>query len=236
MSARRNWRSGGVVAALACGVMLAAGGPATAGARPALAAGDISTVAGGVGGPARATTVSLGVCGIAFGGGHLYLAGSGTLRSVNPAGDWLTTPAGIGNVTGPLGNGVRATAAFLDACGTAVDPSGNLVVADWQDSLIRVVATGTGTFYGQAMTAGRIYTVAGTGTFGFSGDGGPATSAAIDAPMGISLDGAGNLVIPDSGNNRIRVVAVTTGTFYGRAMTAGGHLHRGRGWHVGLLR
>ena len=211
----------GMVAALTCGAILAGGVPAVAAPRPAVAAGDISTVAGGVGGPARATTVSLGLCGVAFGSGHLYLAGAGTVRSVNPAGDWLTTPAGIGNVSGPLGDGGRATTAFFDACGAAADPSGNLVIADWQDSRIRLVAKSTGTFYGQAMTAGDIYTVAGTGAAGFSGDGGPAASAEIDAPMGMGVDGAGNLVIPDSGSNRVRVVAVTTGTFYGRAMTAG---------------
>ena len=47
-----------------------------------------------------------------------------------------------------------------------------------------MVAATTGTFYGQAMTAGDIYTVAGNGTAGFSGDGGPATSAAADFPAG----------------------------------------------------
>src|SRR5580700_10039032 len=208
MSAGRIWRNWSIVAALACGAILAGGGPAAAGVWPALAAGDISTVAGGVGGPATATTVSLGACGVTFGNGHLYLAGSGTLRSVNPAADGLTTPAGVGTGPAPLGDGGRATAAFFDACGVAVDPSGNVVLADWQDSRIRVVAAVTGTFYGRAMTAGDIYTVAGTGAPGFSGDGGPATGAEINAPMGMGVDGTGNLVIPDSGNNRVRVVAV----------------------------
>src|SRR5580704_10347218 len=121
MRARTIWGGRSVVAALACGAMLAGGGPAVAGVRPALAAGDISTVAGGVGGPAMATAVSLEACGVTFGNGHLYLAGSGTLRSVNPAGDGLTTPAGVGSGPAPLGDGGRATAAFFDACGVAVD-------------------------------------------------------------------------------------------------------------------
>jgi len=71
------------------------------------------------------------------------------------------------------------------------------------------------------MTVGDIYTVAGNGAAGFSGDGGRATSAEISIPRGVAADGAGNLLIADSGNFRIRVVAATTGTFYGQAMTAG---------------
>src|SRR6266480_1154413 len=71
------------------------------------------------------------------------------------------------------------------------------------------------------MTAGDIYTVAGDGTRGFSGDGGPATSAKLNGPDGVAVDGAGNLVIADTSNERVRVVAVKTGSFYGRAMTAG---------------
>ena len=86
---------------------------------------------------------------------------------------------------------------------------------------IRVVAASTGTFYGQAMTAGDIYTVAGNGSSGFSGDGGPATSAELSHPDSVAVDGAGNLVIADTDNNRVRVVAASTGTFYGQAMTAG---------------
>ena len=65
----------------------------------------------------------------------------------------------------------------------------------------------TGTFYGQQMTAGDIYTVAGTGTAGYTGDGGPAASARLSAPVSVTMDANGNLVIADSGNNVIRVVA-----------------------------
>jgi hypothetical protein len=54
------------------------------------------------------------------------------------------------------------------------------------------------------MTAGDIYTVAGNGTAGYSGDGGPATSAELHEPFGVAADGAGGLVIADSENNRIR--------------------------------
>jgi hypothetical protein len=63
------------------------------------------------------------------------------------------------------------------------------------------------------MTAGHIYTVAGDGGYGFGGDDGPATAATLDKPTAVTVDGAGNLVIADSRNWRIRVVAERTGTF-----------------------
>jgi NHL repeat len=56
------------------------------------------------------------------------------------------------------------------------------------------------------MTAGHIYTVAGNGRRGFSGDGGPATAAELSDPLEVALDAAGNLLIADTGNQRIRVV------------------------------
>jgi hypothetical protein len=185
----------------------------------ALVAGDISTVAGGKGpGPAPATSVAFSPCGVSFAAGSVYAAASATVRQVSQAGT-LTTPAGTGSF-GPLGDAGLATRASLTgACGTAVDGSGNLIIADAGSGRVRAVAAKTGTFYGQAMTAGDIYTVAGGGT-GPLGDGGPATSAVV-VPAGVALDAAGNLVIADAGYQRIRVVAAKSGTFYGQAMTAG---------------
>ena len=81
-----------------------------------------------------------------------------------------------------------------------------------------MVAAKTGTFYGQAMTAGHIYTVAGGGT---GGDRGPATQGFADTPSDVTMDATGNLVIADTLHARIRVVAVTSGTFYGQKMKAG---------------
>src|SRR5260370_6029678 len=69
------------------------------------------------------------------------------------------------------------------------------------------------------MITGDICTGAGDGA-GFSGDGGPATSAGL-GPRRVTVDGAGNLVIGDNGDNRVRVVAARTGTFYGLPMKGG---------------
>lgn len=89
----------------------------------------------------------------------------------------------------------------------AVDAAGNLVIADTGNYVVRVVAAKTGTFYGVAMTAGDIYTVAGNHGEGYLGNGVPATSAELEYPQGVAADGAGNLVIADSGNGLIRVVS-----------------------------
>jgi trimeric autotransporter adhesin len=221
------------LAALACvaGVAQAAQAPEHSVhlSAAATAAPTISTIAGGVGGPDKATTVTLsggpvsdvGPCGLAYGNGALYVGDTTSVRKIG-AQDWLTTPAGDALYSGSPGNGVPGAGAGLGyACGVAIDSSGNLVIADGGAEVIRVVAAKTGTFYGQAMTAGDIYTVAGSGTNGFYGDGGPATQAFLSIPDDVAVDHAGNLVIADTGNDRVRVVAASTGTFYGQAMTAG---------------
>lgn len=85
--------------------------------------------------------------------------------------------------------------------GTASDSSGNLYIADTQNNVVREVAA----------TTGIITTIAGTGTFGYSGDGGQATSAQLNLPNGVAVDSAGNLYISDSGNSVVRKVAAGTG-------------------------
>jgi trimeric autotransporter adhesin len=127
-----------------------------------------------------------------------------------------------GGGTSGLGDGGPALDAELTGPqGLAIDTSGNLIVADTTDQRIRVMAVTSGTFYGQAMTADDIYTVAGNGTAGFSGDGGPATAAALDNPVGVGVNGNGGLVVADEGNQRVRLVAESAGTAYGQTVTAG---------------
>jgi hypothetical protein len=131
----------------------------------------------------------------------------------------IYTVAGDGTA-GSSGDGGPATSAQLEAPpDVAVDPAGNLLICDGFDS-IRMVAEHTGTFFGQAMTAGDIYTVAG-GQLGYTGIGGPATSAGLTLPQGVAADATGNLLIADTSNNTILVTAARTGTFYGQAMTVG---------------
>jgi hypothetical protein len=210
-----------VLALVSAGALAAGSGSAAAAGRGPTVAGVISTVAGGVGGPALATKVALAACGVAYGSGAVRIADNTSVRTVAAATDRLTTPAGTGAV-GPLGDGgLAARASVLGACGVAVDHSGNLLIADTSDQRIRMVAHKTGTFYGRAVTAGHIYTVAGGGTSGSTGVGGPATEADLHTPQSVAVDRNGNLVIVNQGGNVILVVAASTGRFYRQSMTAG---------------
>jgi hypothetical protein len=147
------------------------------------------------------------------------------------AGD-IYTVAGDGRAR-YSGDGGPATKAGLDdPTDAAVGAAGNILIAGFGDNRVRLVAVASGTFFGQAVTAGDIYTVAGDGTVGYSGDGGPATGAELSGPEGVAVDAAGNVVIADAGNNRLRVVAAKTGTFYGQAMTAG-HIYTVAGGGTG---
>lgn len=84
------------------------------------------------------------------------------------------------------------------------------------------MAATTHSQWGQSMTADDIYTVAGssTGSSGHSGDGAAATSALLDAPIGLSFDTGGDLYIGDFSNNRVQEVAATTHSQWGQSMTA----------------
>jgi trimeric autotransporter adhesin len=100
------------------------------------------------------------------------------------------------------GDGRQATkAAMKYVYDIAVDASGNIYIADSYNNRIRLVTTSTGI----------ISTVAGTGSAGYSGDGGPATSATLNLPYGIAVDTSGNLYIADSANSCIRIVTKSTG-------------------------
>ena len=192
--AGRNGRARAVsmlaAAVLVPAMMAAASSPARAVAagpaagRHAATAGTITTMAGGIGGPGPATSVAVRACGVSIGGGSLYVASTWSVRKVSPATDALTTPAGTG-AQGPPADGGPATRASLYTCGTTVDAAGNLLVADVNDNRLRVVASKTGTFYQQHMTAGDIYTAA--GSFGISLDGGfaadPVTHSSIIFPQ-----------------------------------------------------
>jgi trimeric autotransporter adhesin len=201
---------------------------APAAAPHAASPGIITTIAGGVGGPDPATSVALQLFpqGVTFADGSLYFDDA-LVRKVNPRTGWLTTPVGayvagtLGFTYIPVEDGGPATRAGLCADDEAVTADGTIVIADSYDYRVRVVPAHSGTFYGVKMTAGHIYTVAGNGASGFSGDGGPAVRAVLGFPGGVAVDGAGNIVVADTGNERLRVIAARSGTSYGVKMTGG---------------
>jgi hypothetical protein len=154
-------------------------------------------------------------CGVHGPSVRVIAAQTGTFYGMKMTAGHIYRVAGDGR-TGSGGDGGRATAASLDLAGSViVDGSGNLVIGD--GTRVRVVAARTGGFYGQQMTAGHIYGIAGTGSAGYSGDGGPAGRARVSAGA-VGVDAAGNVLL--AGGGRVRVVAARTGRFYGQRMTA----------------
>ena len=131
------------------------------------------------------------------------------VRIVSGATGVIRTLAGGG---GSCNDGIPAVSSCLiDPGGVAMDPAGDVFIADTGHNRIRLVPASSGTFYGQAMTAAYIYTIAGNGTAGYSGDGGPATAAELNGPQKVALDGAGDVFIGDTTNNRVREVSASTG-------------------------
>jgi hypothetical protein len=211
------------ISILACGLFVDGFGnvffPDTANNRVRVvvaATGNIQTVAGngtqgfgGDDGPATSAELALPTGVFVEGNGNMLIADSvnGRIREVFAntggiiqTGGTINTVAGNGD--GFSGDGGPATSAgLLLPLGVFVDGSGNIVIADSGDYRIREVAAATG----------NIQTVAGNGSPGFSGDGGPATSAGLLFPFGVFVDGSGNIFIVDSGNDRIREVVAATG-------------------------
>src|SRR2546425_2122277 len=151
----------------------------------------------GDGGPALAASLARPV-GLAVDAiGNIYVADSGNhvIRRIDKSGT-ISTVAGTGN-SGYAGDGGPASGAQLFApYDVAIARDRTLYLADTYNHRVRKVDT-----------AGRISTIAGTGAAGFAGDGGPGTAAQLNEPRGVWLDGAGQLYIADSANNRIRLLS-----------------------------
>jgi trimeric autotransporter adhesin len=172
-----------------------------------LSSGIITTAAGkgtgaysGDGGPATAAELKPPYA-ITFDKyDHLYICDVDNERIRKVSAGIIMTIAGNGTA-GYTGDNVIAIASELnEPTGMAADASGNLYIADGWNGRIR-----------QINNAGIITTVAGKGTLGYSGDGGPAALAELNDPYGIATDTGGNMYIADYANNRIRYVTHTTG-------------------------
>jgi sugar lactone lactonase YvrE len=149
-------------------------------------------------GPATSSRLSFPNGIVADKNGNLFIADSWNNRIRKISSDGIITTVAGNGTAGFGGDGGPATSAQLwYPLGVAVDPAGNLFIADSHNNRIRRVSSD-----------GTITTVAGSGTFGFSGDGGPPASAQLDYPSAIAIDSKGNLFIADSGNNRIREVVI----------------------------
>ncbi len=143
--------------------------------------------------------------------GHLYIAdwNNHRIRKIDAGTGVITTVAGDGS-GGYGGDGGAAGAAQLTSpSGVALDSAGNLYIADTFNHRIRMIETAG--FAAGILSTGAITTIAGTGAEGYSGDGGQATAAQLNAPRGVAVDGSGNLYIADQVNHRIRKIDAVTG-------------------------
>ena len=170
--------------------------------------GIVSTVAGdgdegfgGDGGPATAALLDTPTGVAVDASGNIYIADTlnSRIREVVASTGNISTIAGTG-AAGFSGDGASATGAALNyPTAIAVDSKGNLYIADTNNHRIREVVGTT------------INTVAGDGDQSYSGDGGPATAAGLNAPLGVAVDAAFNIYIGDTQNQRVRLVTFSTG-------------------------
>ena len=182
-------------------------------------AGAINTFAGkctvqgfsGDGGPATSATLNVPAS-VMFANGNLYIADSSNQRIRKVSGNGtITTIAGNGGAGGYSGDGGSATNTALNfPLGMAMDGAGNLYFADGDNFRVRRIAP-----------TGGITTVAGDGVEGFAGDQGPAANAELNYPEDVAIDVAGNLLIADYENNRIRKVVISSGVISTLAGIAG---------------
>ena len=185
-----------------------------------LSSGIITTYAGnpnatspGDGGPATAAALGY-INAIAMDASqNLYIASYSTIRQVNSGTGIITTIAGNGLYGYGGDGGPASNAQFYEIYGLAFDAAGNLYVADTANNIIRKIAAVNSLI----STSSIVTTVAGTPprngaqSSGYSGDGGPATSAKLNDPVAVALDSSGDLFISDSNNNVIREVTASNG-------------------------
>ena len=136
-------------------------------------------------------------------GGNIYIADQNNhaIRVVAPGGN-ISTIAGNGT-QGFSGDGGAASGAILNSpAGVAVDPAGNVYIADSGNNRVRKINAASGV----------ITTIVGNATETFSGDGGPANQAGLYGPYALVIDGAGDLYLADVFHNRIRMITSNAAT------------------------
>jgi hypothetical protein len=134
--------------------------------------------------------------------GNIYICeqSNHAIRKVDITTGIITTVAGTGTPGFTGDNGLATAARISFPRWICTDSIGNIYMADGNNRIRKIT-----------VSTGIISTVAGNGTAGFSGDGGPATAAALNLPIGVFVDKDGNIFIAESSNNRIRKVTVSTG-------------------------
>ena len=182
--------------------------------------GVISTLAGtgdwgfaGEGGPAAAAQLHL-PAGVALASnGDLYVADTGNHRvlRIDVESRAVQIVAGPSHVGFSVEGGPAKSPALMRPWGVAADAAGSVYVTDQANNTVRRIDTATGS----------IDTVAGTGSWGFSGDGGPAVQAMFQRPSGIALDTLGRLYVADTWSHRVRRIDLSTGWIETLAGSAG---------------
>jgi trimeric autotransporter adhesin len=160
-------------------------------------------------GPANAAQISTPSACATDSSGNLYLVDDlyNVIRKVSMSTGIITTVAGNGaepgssNGTFSGDGGPALLAGMSHPNGVAIDGAGNLYIADTVNQRIRMVSAATGV----------ITTIAGVGTHGYSGDGGPATQAELYNPEGLAVDSSGNIYVAEQANDVIRKVTAATG-------------------------
>ncbi|HTZ45974.1 MAG TPA: hypothetical protein VMH20_00175 [Verrucomicrobiae bacterium] len=213
----------GLTLLLASGALLATGGAASA-------QYAINTVAGGGPNNLAALSSSIGYpAGIARDASeNTYVADVNSHRIflIKGTTGTLTVFAGngfdIGGEGGYSGDGGPATSAELGRpVGITLDASGDLLIADSNNSRVRCVVGASGGCMGSSLPVGSITTIAGNGTAGYSGDGSAATAAQLNSPSGVAVDSQGDIYIADTDNSVIRCVVGAAGGCLGSAAAVG---------------
>ncbi len=150
-------------------------------------------------------------------------ASTGTFYGHAMTAGHLYTVVGNG-VAGDIGDGSNkplTTAELSGPSGLAIDPQGDIAISDSSDDAVRFVAATGGFRYGQSMTAGEIFTVAGGGQEGNITPGGSASSAGLTGPEGVAFDAEGDLIVADTGNDLVRFIPAVARTVFGMAVQPG---------------